>query len=382
MKNTHATALTLAAAAMLSACSPDKPSVEAPRPVRTTEIRYDATREANRYVGTVQSRFEVDQAFRVGGKVAQRKVDVGQFVHEGDVLAVLDDADYRLAEEAARQQWAAAVAQARQAESDRQRLGSLKADGSVSVADDEHAYSGAQTAQASEGAQARQLELARNRVRYTVLRASRSGVVTAVRFEVGQVVAEGVPVVAIADPGTPEIVVDVPEDQLSSFKKAHFMAALASAPDERFEVALRELSPQAAAQTRTYRARLKPAGTRPLPLGATATLVTDRVVSDVQAAAIPATALTQMNGHPAVWMVKRDGKESVGSADLMPVAVLGYRNDLALVSGLPAGGQVVTAGVQKMAPGLKVALPGAALAEANLTQVDTSLAHTTKQAAR
>ena len=235
-------------------------------------------REANRYAGTVQSRFEVDQAFRVGGKVAQRKVDVGQIVREGDVLAVLDDADYRLAEEVARQQWTVAVAQARQAESDRKRLGSLKADGSVSVADDEHAHSGAQTAQASEEAQARQLELARNRLKYTVLRASRSGVVTAVRFEVGQVVAEGQPVVAIADPGTPEIVVDVPEDQLTAFKKAHFKASLASAPDEHFEVALRELSPQAAAQTRTYRARLKPVSARPLPLGATATLVTDRVV--------------------------------------------------------------------------------------------------------
>ena len=58
-------------------------------------------REANRYAGTVQSRHEVDQAFRVGGKVVQRKVDVGQIVREGDVLAVLDDADYRLAEEAA-----------------------------------------------------------------------------------------------------------------------------------------------------------------------------------------------------------------------------------------------------------------------------------------
>jgi len=62
----------------------------------------------------------------------------------------------------------------------------------------------------------------------------------------------------------------------------------------------------------------------------------------------------------------------VGNVNLTPVEVLGYRNDLALVSGLPAGGQVVTAGVQKMAPGLKVALsgslPGAALAEANLAQ--------------
>jgi len=40
--------------------------------------------------------------------------------------------------------------------------------------------------------------------------------------------------------------------------------------------------------------------------------------------------------------------------------VRGYRNDEVLVSDLPAGTLVVTAGVQKMAPGLRVALPGAA----------------------
>ena len=374
MNHIPATAITLALATLLGACSPEPPPVEALRPVRTAEIRYDATREANRYAGTVQSRFEVDQAFRVGGKVARRLVDVGQVVHEGDVLAVLDEADYRLAEEAARQQWTAAVAQARQAESDRQRLGALKADGSVSVADDEHATSGAQTAQASEEAQARQLELARNRLKYTVLRASRSGVVTAVRLEVGQVLAEGQPAVAIADPGTPEIVVDVPEDQLSAFQSAHFKASIASAPGEQFEVALRELSPQAAAQTRTYRARLKPVGTRALPLGATASLLSDRVVSELKVAAIPATALTQANGQPALWVVKHTGQAPVGTVELMRVVVHGYRNDEVLVSEAPAGAQVVTAGVQKMAPGLKVALPvlpgampaaAAATAEAN-----------------
>jgi hypothetical protein len=40
--------------------------------------------------------------------------------------------------------------------------------------------------------------------------------------------------------------------------------------------------------------------------------------------------------------------------------VHGYHNDDVLVSGPPAGELVVTAGVQKMAPGLKVALPGVA----------------------
>ena len=250
--------IVLPIAALLAGCS-EKPAAEPLRSVRTAEIRYDKAKETNRYVGTVQSRHEVNEAFRVGGKVLQRKVDVGQKVREGDVLAVLDDADYRHAEEAARQQFVAATTQARQAESDRKRLDALKSDGSVSVSDDEKAQSSAETATATAGATARQLELARNRLKYTVLRASQSGVVTAVRFEVGQVVAEGQPVVSIANEGEPEIVADVPEDHLSVFKASRYKAWLASAPDQTFDVVLRELSPQAAAQTRTFRARLKPA---------------------------------------------------------------------------------------------------------------------------
>jgi multidrug resistance efflux pump len=127
--------------------------------------------------------------------------------------------------------------------------------------------SGALTSQASAEAETRQLELARNRLKYTVLHASQSGVITAERFEVGQVVSEGQPVISIANESEPEVVVDVPEDHLASFKTARFKASLASAPDELFDVALRELSPQAAQQTRTYRARLKPVAARELPLG-------------------------------------------------------------------------------------------------------------------
>jgi RND family efflux transporter MFP subunit len=345
------------AAVFLAGCSHEKPTAEAPRPVRTVELRYDAAREANRYVGTVQARHEVDQAFRVGGKVVSRKVDVGQTVRAGDVLAVLDNTDYRLAVEAAREQFAAATTKARQAESDRQRLEALKADGSVSASDDEHAQSVARETQANAEAAGRQLELAANRLKYTVLRASRSGVVTHVRFEIGQVVPEGQPGVSIADSAEPEIVVDVPEDHLASFKEGRFKAALAAAPEETFRVVLRELAPEAAAQTRTFRARLKPANARRLPLGATATLYVERPVSGEHAAAIPASALTQDKGGPAIWVVRPADGEAVGTVELVPVAVHGYSNDDVLVSGPPTGALVVTAGVQKMAPGLRVALP-------------------------
>lgn len=382
MNTSHrAVLLTATIVATLAACSTEKPA-EVLRPVRTMELRYGAAEETSRYVGTVQSRHEVDQAFRVGGKVAQRKVEVGQTVREGDVLAVLDDTDYRLAEEAAHQQLLAVQAQARQAESDWQRLNALKTDGSVSVSEDEHAESGAIRARAAEQAQARQLELTRNRLQYTVLRAPRSGVVTTVRFEVGQVVAEGQPVVSIANEGEPEIVVDVPEDRLASFKDAHFSASLASAPDDKFEVAVREVAPQAAAQTRTYRARLKPVKPRELPLGATATLLADSVATGTSVAAVPATALTQSNGQPALWVVKRVGKEPVGNVELLHVSVHGYRNDEVLVSGAPAGEQIVTAGVQKMAPGLKVALSASSPGSSTSLSSNVAITATNTVAAR
>lgn len=351
--------LLLITAILMAGCAPEKP-IATVRPVRTFAINYDTASEVNRYVGSVQARHEVEHAFRVGGKIAQRKVDVGQIVHEGDVLAVLDDADYRLAEEAARQQLVAATAQARQAQSDYLRLGALKKDGSVSAVDDEQAQSKAQITQAAALAEAKRLDLARNRLKYTVLRASRAGVVTNVRAEIGQVVAEGQPVISIADSGEPEIVVDVPEDHLTSFKNAQFKARLASAPEQTFDVVLRELSPQAAQQTRTYRARLKPVQMRPLALGATATLLANRTIGQAPVAAIPAPALTQAAGKPAVWIVKREGTEPFGRVNLVSIAVHGYRNDQVLVSGPRQGDLIVTAGVQKMAPGLKVSLASTA----------------------
>ncbi len=86
--------------------------------------------------------------------------------------------------------------------------------------------------------------------------------------------------------------------------------------------------------------------------------------------------MTQSAGAPAVWVVKANGKEPVGTVQLVPVQLHGYRNDEALVSGAPEGAHVVTAGVQKMSPGLKVAVQGAALADVN------DLANQTQQAAR
>lgn len=340
----------------LCACSESTPTAQTFRPVKAVKLHYEDMSNTSSYFATVASRYEVDQAFRVGGKVLERRVDVGQSVAAGDILAVLDDVDYRLNQEAAQQRLSAATAAARQAESDWLRLEALKKEGSVSESLEEQAHSTLLTTRAAAEAEARQLELARNQVKYTRLHASTSGVITALHMEVGQVVAPGQAVISIANESEPEIIVDIPENNLTEFKNSHYKATLTSAANDSFDVVLRELSMQATPQTRTYRAKLKPATPRKLPLGASATLVAKHTSQNTQVATIPATALTQYQGFPAVWTVRPLGDGVTGTVELINIAVEDYRNDEILVSGPISGTLVVTAGIQKMAPGLQVSL--------------------------
>lgn len=352
----------LIAAALLAACSQPQPVAEAPRPVRTVQVEYATATALDTYSGTVRARYEIEQAFRVGGKVVRRAVEVGQLVRAGDVLAVLDDADLRLAVEAAQQQLRAAQSQATQAQADHRRLIPLRNDGFISPTVEERARNGAESSNAQAEVAQRQLALSRNRLDYAVLRATQSGVVTAVRLEAGQVVAEGQPIVSIARTDEREVVVDVPEDKLAALKEARFSAATFADPGRRFELELRELAPAAASVTRTFRARLRPTQPQPdLVLGMTVNVrVQSAAAATMPVAALPSTALTQHNGQPAVWIVAPAAAEPVGAVELVPVDIQGYRNEEVLVSGLPAGRQVVVAGVQKLAPGLKVTVAPAA----------------------
>ena len=70
---------------------------------------------------------------------------------------------------------------------------------------------------------------------------------------------------------------------------------------------------------------------------------------------IPASALTQANGHPAVWAVDPQSQ----TVSLRYVEVVRYDPATVLVSnGLAAGDRVVTAGAQTLRPGQAVRLLG------------------------
>jgi RND family efflux transporter MFP subunit len=326
--------------------------------------------------GSVRPRVEAELGFRTGGMVTARLVEVGQHVRSGQALARIDPADYQLAVLAAADQQRAAEVDAVQAASDAARFKRLLADGSVGAADAERQQARADAAAARLAQAQRQAELARNRASYAVLTAPFDGVVTALRFETGQLVGENHSVLSLARPGELEVVVDVPEALVGGLST--WQASLLSDPSSGanrdapaappIALRLRELAASAHPATRTTRARyalLGAAGQAGLRMGMTAEVRLQQAAG-TSAAELPLGALlvtaaagsaraasarqAPANAGPAVWLIDAQ----TGALKRQSVQLLSQTTDHVRVAGLPNGALVVSVGAHKLDPGMKV----------------------------
>jgi RND family efflux transporter MFP subunit len=348
-------AVVAAAILTLTACSKTPPSGAAsqPPPVIVTTIHHAAHTEERVLTATVRARVETDLGFRVAGRIVQRLKDVGDLVKAGEPIARLDPSDYALGLEAARDQLRAATVDAGQAAADEARLRRLLTDGSVGTADHERQKARADATAARVDEALRHLEVARNRTGYATLMAPYTGVVIALRMEVGQVVGEGQPVASLAREGEREIVADVPEALIARVRQMRATATAWHGDDRPIELALREVSPMASSITGTFRVRYALAkDTRAwplsLPLGATARLQLSG--GGAPGAALPASALIKANGEVGVWIVD----DRAGSLRFQPVHVQLFEADAVRVGGLHNGSRVVTVGAQKLDAAMKV----------------------------
>lgn len=341
--------LVLSALAALSACTPHAEKAPSLPTVYVSPVRNDQGEDVRILSGAVRPRIESNLAFRTGGKVTARLVDVGQRVRAGQPLARLDLADYQLAVDAAAEQLRAAQVDATQAASDAARFKRLLQDGSVGAADHERQQARADAAAARLVQAERQLDLQRNRASYAELTAPYDGVVTALQVEVGQMVGEGQPVVVLAKPGELEVVVDVPETLVAVTRNQVSHARFAGFPDL-FKLNLRELAPSASVPARTFRARYAIVSPPPgLYMGVTADVQLARQGATVSAE-LPSGALLTTNRQPTVWVVN----DKTGTLTRRPVVLLSQSTDRVRVTGLPDGALVVSAGAQKLDAGMKV----------------------------
>jgi membrane fusion protein, multidrug efflux system len=346
----------LAAASLLLAGCGEPPAPPAVvKPVFVTTVAHTASAQTRSFTSVVRARVESDVAFRTGGKVVERLAEVGDRVKAGQVLARLDPIDYQLGVKAAADQVQAASVDSQQAASDEARFRRLLADGSVGAADHERQKARADAAAARLDQAQRQLELARNRAGYTALVAPYAGVVTAIRFERGQVVPEGQPVASLAREGDNEVVVDLPEDWVGRVRSLTATAAPWHDPKSKLRLVLRELSPQAAALGRTYRARYAAAPdsraqVSALPLGSTMQLTLSAPQAGPATVSLPVSALVKGSGPAGVWTLNDKGSGLV----FTPVQVVSVDDATVQVTGLTTGSRVVSVGAQKLDTGTVV----------------------------
>jgi RND family efflux transporter MFP subunit len=208
----------------------------------------------------------------------------------------------------------------------------------------------------------RALELARNRLAYTTLAAPADGVVTAIMAERGQVVAEGRSVARLTQGNELEIVVGVPENYIAVLKDSAAQISFWSLPGLVTKGQLRELSPTSDPVTRTYEARFSIFDApQQLQLGMSATLHLASLLGQ-DGISIPSSALVgqqqrfvrvdSRSGESSfVWKVTDDK----GHIEAVPVDVISYGESEVIVRGeLHSGDLIVSAGVQKLDPGMTV----------------------------
>jgi len=339
---------------LLSACQREA-QVLAPeiRPVRAMTVEKLVAGSMVTMTGTVQAQTEINQSFRIDGRLIERTVDIGDTVRPGQLIARLDPQNEESGVQAARAQMAAARAQLVEARNNYARMGDLVVEAAVSRAQYEQAEALLRTAEAQVEAVQSQVDLAQNRLSYTRLVSDVAGVVTARGPQPGEVVSAGRMIIQVAREGGRDAVFDVPAQiKDSAPKNPEFTVALSDDPRVMAAGRVREVSPRADPVTGTFAVRVRLIDPPPtMRLGST---VSGRIKLDaVPGIEVPATALVRADGKTAVWVFdKQSGTVSlrniaIGNADARSVQV---------TSGLNPGDVVVTAGVQALRPGQKVRL--------------------------
>lgn len=330
-----------------------------PRPVKAYVIGGDEASEIRRLPARVFASQRADVSFRVPGLIVELPVKEGDVVKEGQLLARLDQKDFRT------------TVNDRQAKFDEAKANydrgkELVKDGFISKMDFDRLESNYKTSKAN-------LEQAKLDLSYTSLKASFGGQVAKRYVQKNEEVRKKMPIFALQNTGQLDIKFDVPErlllgmrdfnerDDMSPEERPTTAYARFTSDGQRYPLLYKEIATRADQQTRTFEATFvldTPKGITVLP-GMTAEVDIDLAVlygSKDFEILIPNTAVfADPDGSPRklVWVLDLEAM-TIQSREVETGDLVGDR--IRIVSGLKAGESVVSAGVHHLEDGQKVRL--------------------------
>ncbi|MGH7243016.1 MAG: efflux RND transporter periplasmic adaptor subunit [Phycisphaerales bacterium] len=354
----------LTAALIAGGCSKspaDDPRLRSPK-VQVVQAKAAGT-NGRTFTGVVEARVQSNLGFRVGGKILERAVDVGQRIQKGQILMRLDPRDLELALAAQQAKVVAARARYVRAKADEARFAGAVESGGVSRLGYDAARAELDVSKATLEAAEAEARVSHNSSEYAVLRADADGVIVRTLSEPGQVVAAGETVIQLAHDGPREAVINLPE----GVRPALGTTALARlyGQDQVHQARLRQLSDAADPASRTFEARFvlegeaasPPHAPHP-PLGSTVTIAFPaNQVSGNRPVVVPVGAVTDRGSgvwEPGVWIV--NGRSEVAFRSVQ-VASIG-KEEITISRGIEAGENVVALGAHLLHEG-QVVTPAA-----------------------
>ena len=315
-------------AAAVAGCDKTSPSAREARPVRAVAVEQGAEGEIVSLTGHVRAKDQASLAFRLDGRMIERPVHVGDALKPGQVVARLDPQIQDNALRSAEANLASLEAVVTQAQLTFARQQELLKNGWTPRSKFDEAQQKLLSAQAQVDSAKAQVKIAREQQSYTVLYADAAGAVTATGAEPGEVVHAGQMILQLARDGGRDAVFDVPGQLIRNGPRDPVVElALTNDPQVKATGRVREVAPQADAATRTFQVKV---GIVDPP---EAMKLGDTVVARVRLAPppgfeIPASALVQAQGLPAVWIVDPQ-RETVS---LREIKVLRYDPGSVVVS--------------------------------------------------
>jgi RND family efflux transporter MFP subunit len=344
----------LALFVMLSGCGKNEPqqTAEKIRPVKTMLIQSMGGQKIREFPGLVGATQRAELSFRVAGKLAELPVKEGDLIESGEVIARLDDTDFKIALNDSQATYKKALADFKRAEE-------LLPQGHISRSDYDKLDAQYKTAKAN-------LDLSRQNLNYTTLTAAFTGTVAKRYVDNFEEISAKQPVVLLQDTSKLDISIDIPERlailidpsrRRSESERGQIHARFGAIRDQQFPLTFKEATADADPQTRTYKATFtmdQPDGYNILP-GMNTTVVADtsHLESTTEAVLLPTSAVVSDNQKQAtVWLVD----EETMTVHPQPVEAGTMQGNRIFVNGLKSGDRVVTAGVPFLRKGMKVSL--------------------------
>src|SRR5947207_4969355 len=327
-----------------------KPAVEDPRlqsPMVEVFKAKAVGSNSRTFAGIVEARVQSDLGFRVGGKILERSVDVGQRVQKGQVLMRLDPEDLRLSAAAEQANVEAARAKYTHAKADETRSAMLVKSGVISRREYDQDRAALDTAKAQLEAVEAQARVSNNSSEYAVLLADADGVIVRTLSEAGQVVAGGQTVIQLVRDGPREALINLPEGvrpDLGTISSARLYGQ-----DQMYQARLRQLSDAADPASRTFEARYVLEGeAASAPLGSTVTItLLTKQTSGNQSVLVPVAALYDRGSGPGVWIVNDKSEVKFRSVKIASIG----QEEVVVSGGVDAGEKVVALGAHLLHEG-------------------------------